>query len=81
MSVKIGKMKNGYGEYWFYCCGKWKGGTYIVKYGYIFTCDECGHTVRGGSWVRGWLLSLFENYECYSRFRKSFNRACSSLLR
>ena len=30
-------------EHYFYCCRQRRGGTYNKKYGYDFTCDQCGY--------------------------------------
>ena len=47
----------------FKCCGKMRGGTYLVKYGYDFTCLDCGKRHR--SWwnrVAMWWLRMVPDY-------------------
>ena len=54
-------------------CGQILRGTYIKRMGYIFTCNRCDKTYRGGFWLRLVLWGFFQNYENYSYLRKFLN--------
>lgn len=65
----------GYAEKWINCsCGNRLGGTYIVRYGYIFTCKECGKTHRGGLWIRTLLWGMLPISYLSWRARKRMHR-------
>lgn len=32
--------------FYFFCCGHERGGSYVVRYGWDFTCTDCGNRYR-----------------------------------
>lgn len=50
-------------EHWFKCCtNRVIGGTYIVQYGYDFTCARCGKRHRSAWNIIAHILGLIPEF-------------------